>query len=135
MVERQTARRKQSVTSDTQLDGIFRALSDRTRRAMLRSLSQRECSVGELAAPFHMSLAAASKHIKVLERAGLVRREIWGRTHVCRLAADPLADVQQWLAFYEQFWNTRLDALETLLKAKDKPAMGKRDARSQEGGK
>ena len=89
---------------------------------MLRSLSQRDRSVGELAAPFRMSLAAASKHIKVLERAGLVRREIWGRTHVCRLAAAPLGDVQRWLAFYEQFWNTRLDALGALLKADGKPA-------------
>lgn len=124
MVELQSPS-KNATTDTVRLDGILRALSDSTRRNMLRSLSLRERSVGELAAPFHMSLAAASKHIKVLERAGLVRREIWGRTHVCRLAAEPMADVQQWLAFYERFWSTRLDALDALLKAGDKPAAGK----------
>ncbi len=134
MVEHKLSRKKTSASDAARLDGVFRALSDRTRRDMLRSLSQREHSVGELAAPFHMSLAAASKHIKVLERAGLVRREIWGRTHVCRLAADPLAHVQRWLAFYEQFWTARLDVLEALLKAEDNPAAGKAAARKQEGG-
>ena len=122
MVERQS-RTNPSVDAP-RLDGIFRALSDSTRRDMLRSLSLREHSVGELAAPFRMSLAAASKHIKVLERAGLVCREIWGRTHVCRLAAEPMADVQHWLAFYEQFWNTRLDAPDAVLKAEDKKTAG-----------
>jgi len=134
MVERRAIRKKATTSDAARLDGIFGALSDRTRRDMLRSLSQRDHSVGELAAPFRMSLAAASKHIKVLERAGLVRREIWGRTHVCRLAADPLADVQQWLAFYEQFWTARLDALEALLNADDKPVVGTPRSRKPQGG-
>ena len=99
------------------LDDTFHALADPTRRAMLRSLSLHERSVGELAAPFQMSLAAASKHIKVLERAGLVRREVKGRTHVCRLDASPLSDIRDWLRHYEQFWSERLDALEVLLRA------------------
>ncbi|MCP3104351.1 metalloregulator ArsR/SmtB family transcription factor [Myxococcus sp. K15C18031901] len=99
------------------LDDTFHALADPTRRAMLRSLSLHERSVGELAAPFQMSLAAASKHIKVLERAGLVRREVKGRTHVCRLDAAPLSDIQEWLRYYEQFWGERLDMLEALLRA------------------
>ena len=70
-----------------QLDAVFHALSDATRRAMLHTLSTGERSIGELAAPFSMSLAGASKHVKVLECAGLVRREIRGRTHLCRLDA------------------------------------------------
>lgn len=72
--------------------------------------------MGELAEPFHMSLAAASKHIKALEGAGLIRREIQGRTHLCRLDAAPLAAADAWLAHYERFWNSRLDRLESLLR-------------------
>lgn len=98
------------------LDQVFHALADRTRRQMLRSLAQREHSVGELAAPFRISLAAASKHIKVLERAGLVQRTVLGRTHRCRLDAGPLADGERWLRHYESFWNQRLDALDALLR-------------------
>jgi DNA-binding transcriptional ArsR family regulator len=97
------------------LDAVFRALADPTRREMLRNLAARERSVGELAAPFRMSLAAASKHVKALERAGLVRRTVRGRTHICRLAPEPLADAHGWLRFYERFWSERLDALEALL--------------------
>lgn len=82
---------------------------------MLHSLAQREHTVTELAGPFRMSLAAASKHVKTLERAGLVRRTVQGRTHVCRLDPEPLAEAQDWLRFYERFWNERLDALADLL--------------------
>ncbi|WP_130620016.1 ArsR/SmtB family transcription factor [Dyella amyloliquefaciens] len=101
------------------LDAVFQALTDPTRRAMLRRLAEGERNIGELAAPFDMSLAAASKHVKVLERAGLVRRVIQGRTHVCRLDPAPLAAADEWLRFYEQFWNRQLDALDALLKAED----------------
>lgn len=101
------------------LDSVFQALTDATRRAMLRSLAEGERNIGELAAPFDMSLAAASKHVKVLERAGLVRRVVKGRTHICRLEPGPLAEADAWLRFYEQFWNRRLDALDALLKAGD----------------
>lgn len=83
---------------------------------MLRQLAAGERSVGELATPFAISLAAASKHIKALESAGLVRREIRGRTHVCRLDPGPLAEAHAWLTFYEQFWTQRLDILEQLLR-------------------
>jgi len=83
---------------------------------MLRSLSRQERTVSELAAPFQMSLAAASKHVKVLERAGLILRTVRGRTHICRLAPEPLADAHEWLRFYERFWNERLDALERELR-------------------
>lgn len=100
-----------------QLDCVFQALSDGTRRRMLRSLSTQPRSVGELAAPFRISLAAASKHIKVLERAGLVQRRIQGRTHLCQLRAEALAEAEQWLQHYQRFWNERLDALEISLRA------------------
>ena len=102
-----------------QIDKIFHALSDNTRRQMLRQLSGGERTVGQLAEPHAMSLAAASKHIKVLEGAGLVRREIHGRVHRCRLEPAPLSAAHQWLAFYERFWTDRLDALERLLKEED----------------
>lgn len=104
------------------LDGVFHALADPTRRAMLRSLATGERNIGELAAPFRMSLAAASKHVKVLESAGLVRRKVQGRSHICRIEPSPLATADRWLRYYERFWNKRLDALEALLKAEDAAA-------------
>ncbi len=83
---------------------------------MLRDLSEGERTVTQLAEPFDMSLAAASKHIKALEGAGLIRREVRGRTHICRIDAQPLSDANEWLRFYERFWNSRLDELERLLR-------------------
>ncbi len=106
---------------DPLLDSVFHALGDATRRQMLRELAQGERTVGQLAQPFEMSLAAASKHIKALEGAGLIRREVQGRTHICRLEAGPLADANDWLRFYERFWNTRLDRLEQLLQSRPAP--------------
>jgi DNA-binding transcriptional ArsR family regulator len=101
------------------LDTVFHALGDATRRQMLRDLAQGERTVTQLAEPFAMSLAAASKHIKALESAGLIRREIRGRTHVCRLEPGPLASAHEWLGFYERFWTGRLDALERLLREEE----------------
>ena len=101
------------------LDAVFHALGDATRRQMLRQLSEGERTVGQLAQPFAMSLAAASKHIKALEGAGLVRREVRGRTHVCSLDPGPLASAGQWLRHYERFWTERLDTLDRLLREKD----------------
>lgn len=98
------------------LDVIFRALADPTRREMLRLLADRTHRITDLAAPFSISLAAASKHIKVLEHAGLVRREKRGRTHLCRLDPAPLAYTHNWFRRYERFWSERLDALERELK-------------------
>lgn len=106
MVERNSRR------LDAHLNSVFHALADPTRRAMLRSLAAHECSVGELAAPHRMSLNAASKHIKTLESARLVRRRIEGRNHLCSLDAGALAQAQEWLAFYQRFWTEKLDALE-----------------------
>jgi DNA-binding transcriptional ArsR family regulator len=102
-----------------QLNSVFHALGDATRRRMLRELARGDRSVGELAEPFAISLAAASKHIKALEKAGLIRREVRGRTHLCRLEPGPLASAHQWLSFYENFWNERLDVLEQLLRTED----------------
>ena len=103
----------------SQFDALFHALGDDTRRRMLASLADGERSVGQLAEPFAMSLAAASKHIKALEQAGLIRREVRGRVHLCRLNAAPLAHAQEWLRHYERFWTNRLDVLEHLLRADD----------------
>ena len=102
-----------------QLNSIFHALGDATRRRMLRELAGGERTVSQLAEPFTISLAAASKHIKALENAGLIRREVRGRTHLCRLDPGPLASAFQWLGFYERFWADRLDVLERLLRTED----------------
>ena len=105
------------VESDSlRLNAVFHALGDATRRRMLRKLASGERTVGELAQPFAISLAAASKHIKALENAGLIRREVRGRTHLCRLDPGPLASAQQWLSFYKHFWADRLDRLERVLR-------------------
>ena len=98
------------------LDSIFHALGDPTRRKMLRELAEGERTVGQLAQPFAMSLAAASKHIKALENAALVQREVKGRTHFVRLDPAALAGAFEWLKYYERFWNARLDVLERLLR-------------------
>jgi DNA-binding transcriptional ArsR family regulator len=103
-------------TTAPQLDSVFHALGDATRRQMLHELADGERTVSQLAQPFAMSLAAASKHIKALESAGLVRRDIKGRTHFVRLDAEALAGAFEWLKYYERFWNSRLDALERLLR-------------------
>jgi DNA-binding transcriptional ArsR family regulator len=101
------------------LDIVFHALGDATRRRMLRELADGERTVGQLAEPFAISLAAASKHIKALENAGLINREVRGRTHLCRLDPGPLASAQHWLSYYERFWTVRLDELERLLREED----------------
>jgi DNA-binding transcriptional ArsR family regulator len=98
-----------------QMDDLFQALAHGARRNMLRRLAGHELTVGELAAPLDMSLAAASRHIQVLEHAGLVRRTVQGRRHLCRLNPGPLESAAAWLRFYERFWTERLDALDTLL--------------------
>lgn len=117
--------------ASSRLDAVFHALGDATRRQMLRHLAASERTVSELAAPFDMSLAAASKHIKALEGAGLIQREVQGRTHVCRLDASPLSDAHEWLSFYERFWMGRLDELERLLRGgKPRPTSRTRKGKS-----
>lgn len=114
------------------MSAIFHALGDETRRQMLRELAREGRTVGQLAAPFDMSLAAASKHIRALEAAGLIRREVRGRVHFCHLEPGPLKSAQEWLSFYERFWNDRLDILEGLLRhelPKNRKKSGKKGTR------
>lgn len=93
------------------LDLVFRALADQTRRELLSRLAKGPAMVTELATPFDMSLPAVGKHLRVLERAGLVQRTIRGRVHRCSLNALPLRNAGQWLANYQRFWGESLDAL------------------------
>src|SRR5690349_5914634 len=107
------------VESPPPLDGVFHALASAPRRQMLQTLADGERTVGDLARPFDMSLAAVSKHLKVLEAADLVERRQAGRTTTCRLTAAPLAEVREWVDFYERFWSTRLDALEAMFRPEE----------------
>ncbi len=100
---------------ESSLDLVFKALGSPVRRAMLLDLGARERTVGELAGPHSISLAAASKHVQVLERAGMVERTVVGRNHVCRLAVQPLEEAYRWLDQHLRFWDARLDALEAAL--------------------
>jgi DNA-binding transcriptional ArsR family regulator len=114
------------------LDATFAALADPTRRAILARLALGETSVGELAAPFEMSMPAVSKHLKVLERAGLIVRGREAQWRPCRLQAAPLKDANAWLERYRQFWEARLDRLEDYLhelRAKEAGAKEKRRVR------
>ena len=100
----------------SEMDAVFHALSHGTRREMLGRLADRRLTVGELAEPLTMSLAAASKHVQVLERAGLVQRTVEGRRHVCSLNAGPLASADAWLRFYERYWEGNLDRLDAIFR-------------------
>jgi DNA-binding transcriptional ArsR family regulator len=104
------------VNYSAQLDSTFFAISDPTRRAIMSRLAQGEASIMNLASPYSMSLPAISKHIRVLERAGLLTRTKRGRVNYCHLNADPLREAGNWLVFYQRFWDTKLDALEDFLK-------------------
>ncbi|HEV7478868.1 MAG TPA: metalloregulator ArsR/SmtB family transcription factor [Roseiarcus sp.] len=116
-----------------ELSDIFHALSDPTRRRMLVELTSGERTVGQLALPFAMSLAAASKHIKVLESAGLIQREVRGRAHLCRLDPGPLEGAHEWLSFYERFWTARLDILDRLLRDEDEKKSANREPNRKQG--
>jgi DNA-binding transcriptional ArsR family regulator len=102
---------------ENRLDATFRALADPTRRGMLADLALGEKSIGELAAPFSMTLAGASKHVKVLEEAGLVARRKKGRSHFVSIQASPLEEAERWLRQWESFWNARLDRLQALVES------------------
>src|SRR5690606_25039308 len=97
--------------SDDQLDVVFGALAHRTRRALLARLGSAPAKITDLAAPFELSLPAVSKHVRVLETAGLVRRQIDGRVHRCSLDTAPLREAERWLAHYQAFWAETLQSL------------------------
>ncbi len=104
---------------DDRLDRVFHALANRTRRLMLAQLADGPTMVTELAEPFAMSLPSVSKHLKVLEQAGLVERSVDGRVHHCALATAPLQDVESWLAHYRGFWDDNLAALADFVEGED----------------
>lgn len=106
------------VVQSAELDHVFSALADPTQRAILRGLTRQPATINEIAEPFSVSLNAISKHIMVLERAGLVRREIRGREHHRRIEPRPLREVNGWLEYYRQFWEERMDALEVYVDRK-----------------
>ncbi len=97
------------------LDRVFHALAHPARRAILRRLSDREQNLSELSAPLKMSFPAASKHVRVLEHARLVRRRIVGRTHMCRIEGKPLSDASEWLEGYRRIWEANFERLDALL--------------------
>lgn len=107
------------VTNDQRLDLVFGALADATRRRILARLAVGEATVGELAAPFEISRPAISKHLKVLERAGLIHRTRDGRVRRCELEAGPLHEASEWVNRYREFWEGRLDALAAYLENKE----------------
>ena len=113
-----SSRTRERPSQDDRLDLVFQALADRTRRALLARLAHKTSKVTDLAAPFNMSLPAVSRHIRVLERARLVRRTIDGRVHRCSLDAEPLHEAEAWLEHYRPFWDGTLEALASYVERK-----------------
>src|SRR5688500_10484642 len=111
-----------ATAGDDRLDLVFQALANRTRRALLQRLTGGAARVTDLASPFDMSLAAISRHLAVLERAGLIERSINGRVHSCALDVGAMAPAEEWLAAYREFWNGKLDRLAEFA---EEAAMGK----------
>jgi DNA-binding transcriptional ArsR family regulator len=105
-----------AIQSDDRLDATFAALADPTRRAILRRLTMGEATVTEIAAPFEMTLPAVSKHLKVLERAGLIARGREAQWRPCKLEAEPLKEVADWVGEYRKFWEERFDRLDAYLR-------------------
>ncbi|UGA56619.1 ArsR/SmtB family transcription factor [Vibrio sp. VB16] len=101
--------------NEQQLSQVFSALSDPTRREMLIRLGQNEMSIADLSMPFNITKSAITKHVKVLENAGLLKRTIDGRVHHCRFDPEPLKQASDWMKFYERFWNSKFNALDVFL--------------------
>jgi DNA-binding transcriptional ArsR family regulator len=108
-----------NIVISSTLDSAFAALADPTRRTIVQQLAKKASRVTDIAEPFKMSLNAVSKHVKVLERAGFLKRVRMGREHVLVFQPAPLRDIANWTARYERFWNERLDRLELFLKTHD----------------
>jgi DNA-binding transcriptional ArsR family regulator len=117
------------------LDQVYGAIADPTRRAILGILAEGEVNVGSLAERFPISLNGVSKHVKVLERAGLVERTVQGREHRLRLNAEPLREASMWFEHYRTFWETRLTALEAFLLKKERGAGSEQAEHPREDGR
>ncbi|MDQ2943058.1 MAG: metalloregulator ArsR/SmtB family transcription factor [Candidatus Dormibacteraeota bacterium] len=117
------------------LDQVYDAIADPTRRSILGILAEGEVNVGGLAERFPISLNGVSKHVKVLERAGLIERTVQGREHRLRLNAEPLREASVWLEHYRTFWDTRLEALEAFLLKKERGAGSEQTQRPREDGR
>jgi len=105
------------LSRDDRLDAVFHALGDRTRRALLARLAKQPAMITDLAKPFAMSLPAVSRHIRVLEAAGLVSRAVDGRVHQCSLSLKSFKTIDDWLAHYRQFWDGSLESLASYVEA------------------
>lgn len=112
--------RRMLTSTPYNLDLIFQALADPTRRAILRDVASQERSISEIAKPYKMSLAGISKHLKVLERANLVQRRRQGYFFYLKMNAEALQSAEEWLAYYRKFWDIRLDALQNFLEKEEK---------------
>ena len=123
------------IPAEPMLDQVYGALADPTRRAILTVLADGEVNVGSLAERFPISLNGVSKHVKVLERAGLVKRTVQGREHRLRLNAEPLREASMWLEHYRTFWDSRLSALEAFLLKKERGAGSEQAEHLREDGR
>ena len=121
----------QQNTSQDRLDATFSALADPTRRGILARLASGDTSVSELAEPFEMSMPAISKHLKVLQRAGLIERGREAQWRPCRLSAGPLKDASDWLDRYRRFWEQSFDRLESYLRELQKPKVQKKERKNR----
>lgn len=118
--------------SDAEMDRTLAALADPTRRAILAQLTVGDARVGDVAEPYEMSLNAVSKHLKVLEGAGLVRREVRGREHWLSFDGEPLTAASDWIDHYRKFWEGRLDALAEFLRNNKSKMQEKHQERSKD---
>lgn len=107
--------------TEAELDDVFHALSNRTRRQLLADLSRRPARVGELARPYDMSLNAISKHLFVLEGAGLIRREQEDGVQTCFAKVEPMLEAGAWIETYHAYWTDQLEGLANFVEAKEKP--------------
>ena len=119
---------RQGIPSASGLDRTFAALADPTRRAILARLRNGAATISEIATPFEMTFAGVSKHLQVLERAGLLARDVVGREHRISLIAAPLRDAADWALDYHDFWERRLDALEAFVRRRKPAAPARADA-------
>ena len=122
-----------SPSRSEQMDRIFHALSDRTRRSILERLALGPALVSEIAAPIRLTRMAVSKHVRVLEEAQLIRREIIGREHRCSLATEPLQDVDAWLGHYRSFWRGTLQSLARFVEEDQRREVGAVKRRRRKG--